>query len=70
LTAAGLNLEGVKRVIELEAEVTRLRQELAQTRAEAREAVELVHRHYRRDLVPVDTSLVRWFPGAAPRRHE
>ncbi|HET9058781.1 MAG TPA: helix-turn-helix transcriptional regulator [Acidimicrobiales bacterium] len=62
LTSAGLNLEGVKRVIELEAEITRLRQELAQARAEARAAVDQVHRQYRRDLVPLDMSPVRWFP--------
>ncbi len=39
LTNAGLNLEGVRRVMELETEVARLRQELAATRAEAREAI-------------------------------
>ena len=62
LTASGLNLEGVKRVIELEEEVARLRQEVAQARADAHEAVERVHRQYRRDLVPLDTRLVRWSP--------
>jgi MerR family transcriptional regulator/heat shock protein HspR len=62
LTAAGLNLEGVRRVIELEAELGRVRHELAQARAEARAAVEQVHRHYRRDLVPLDMSPVRWLP--------
>jgi MerR family transcriptional regulator/heat shock protein HspR len=53
LTAAGLNLEGVKRVIELEEEVRRLREQLVHLQAEAREAVDQVHRQYRRDLVPV-----------------
>jgi MerR family transcriptional regulator/heat shock protein HspR len=62
LTSGGLNLEGVKRVIELEAEVARLRQEVAEARAEARVAVDQVHRHYRRDLVPLDMSPVRWAP--------
>jgi MerR family transcriptional regulator/heat shock protein HspR len=62
LTAAGLNLEGAKRVIELEAEVAALRQQLALARAEARDAIERVHRQYRRDLVPLDNSLVRWLP--------
>src|SRR3954469_23852704 len=52
LTAAGLNLEGVKRVIELEEEVARLRAELAEARRQAQEAVEKTHRQYRRDLVP------------------
>lgn len=64
LTAAGLNLEGVKRVIELEVELDRARQLLAQAQAEARAAVEQVHRQYRRDLVPLNMSPVRWFPGA------
>ena len=50
------------RASELEEEVARLRQEVSQARAEAHEAVERVHRQYRRDLVPVDTRLVRWFP--------
>jgi MerR family transcriptional regulator, heat shock protein HspR len=54
LTSAGLNLEGVRRVLELEAEVARLQAELDQVRTEAREAVERTHRHYRRDLVPLD----------------
>jgi MerR family transcriptional regulator/heat shock protein HspR len=63
LTAAGLNLEGVRRVIELETEVAELRRQLAQAQAEARSAVEQVHRHYRRDLVPLNMSPVRWLPG-------
>jgi MerR family transcriptional regulator/heat shock protein HspR len=58
LTAAGLNLEGVRRVLELEAELLRLRVELERARAEALEAVEQTHRLYRRDLVPVAQSPV------------
>ena len=53
LTAAGLNLEGVKRVLELEVRVDALEAEVERLRAEAREAVERTHRQYRRDLVPV-----------------
>jgi MerR family transcriptional regulator/heat shock protein HspR len=53
LTNSGLNLEGVRRVMELEDEVARLRRELATTRVEAREAVAVTHRHYRRELVPL-----------------
>jgi MerR family transcriptional regulator/heat shock protein HspR len=66
LTTAGLNLEGVRRVMELEAEVASLRVELAQTRRQAAEEVERTHRHYRRDLVPVKNSPDRWQP--TPRR--
>lgn len=58
LTAAGLNLEGVRRVIGLEDENERLRQQLAQARLEGREAVERTHRQYRRDLVPVSQAPV------------
>jgi MerR family transcriptional regulator, heat shock protein HspR len=66
LTTAGLNLEGVRRVLELEAEVDRLRAELEQVRRQAAEDVEKTHRKYRRDLVPVKNSPARWLPG--PRR--
>jgi MerR family transcriptional regulator, heat shock protein HspR len=57
LTNDGLNLAGVKRVIELEAEVRRLERELAETRERAQLAVERTHRQYRRDLVPLRQSL-------------
>ena len=53
LTSAGLNLEGVKRVMELEAEVTALRAEVARLQADAQQAVAETHRQYRRDLVPL-----------------
>ena len=53
LTATGLNLEGVRRVIELEAE-------LDETRAQSRAAVAATHRQYRRDLVPLRQSPVAY----------
>jgi MerR family transcriptional regulator/heat shock protein HspR len=53
LTNEGLNLEGVRRVLELQAEVDRLHAELESTRDAAREAVAVTHRQYRRDLVPL-----------------
>jgi MerR family transcriptional regulator/heat shock protein HspR len=53
LTATGLNLEGVRRVLQLESELSRLREELVQVRAQALDAVAATHRHYRRDLVPL-----------------
>lgn len=62
LTTAGLNLEGVRRVLELEAEVERLRSELEQVRRQAALEVERTHRQYRRDLVPVKNSPDRWMP--------
>ncbi|HVM06500.1 MAG TPA: helix-turn-helix transcriptional regulator [Acidimicrobiales bacterium] len=54
LTNAGLNLEGVRRVIALEDENERLRAQLAQARLDAEAAVELAHREHRRDLVPMN----------------
>jgi MerR family transcriptional regulator/heat shock protein HspR len=53
LTEAGLNLAGVKAVMELEDEIVRLRSQLAKAMEEARDAVEQTHRQYRRDLVPM-----------------
>ena len=69
LTNAGLNLEGVKRVMELERELDRLQMELDATRADAREAVARAHQQYRRDLVPVSQSMVATRPQgrATPR---
>jgi MerR family transcriptional regulator, heat shock protein HspR len=60
LTNEGLNLAGVQKVLALEAELTRLRQDLAATAAGAQEAVEETHRQYRRDLVPLNQSVVRY----------
>ena len=57
LTAQGLNLGGVKRVLALEAEVTRLEDELDRARSDGSQAVAEVHRQYRRDLVPVKQSV-------------
>jgi MerR family transcriptional regulator, heat shock protein HspR len=65
LTNAGVNLEGVRRVMELEAEVARLRHEVEVTRAEAHEAVAVTHRQYRRELVPLSQKLV---PAGPSRR--
>jgi MerR family transcriptional regulator, heat shock protein HspR len=53
LTAAGVNLEGVRRILELEGEIARLQAELDGARRQAAEEVARTHRHYRRDLVPV-----------------
>ncbi len=63
LTTAGLNLEGVRRVMSLEDEVARLTRELARVKREATEAVERTHRQYRRDLVPVSNVPAPWHPA-------
>lgn len=59
LTNEGLNLAGVQRVLELEAELARTRAELEQARREAARAVEDTHRQYRRDLVPLRQAIVK-----------
>ena len=53
LTNEGLNLYGVQRVLELEAEVSRLRAELA----EAKRALSETQRQYRRELVPLQQAI-------------
>lgn len=67
----GVNLAGIKRIIELEQLVDELRarleqmaQDLLTAHAAADENVAIVHASYRRDLVPVDRrqALVVWRP--------
>jgi len=67
----GVNLAGIKRIIELEQLVDELRarldeltQELDAAHAAAEQAAASVHASYRRDLVPVDRrqALVVWKP--------
>jgi len=50
-TEIGLNLAGVERVLHLEDELHRMKRQLARMEAEMREALQEVHRQYRRDLV-------------------
>ena len=57
LTAGGLNLEGVRRVIELE-----------EARSYVRRAVEETHRQYRRDLVPVSMAPVVYTGSGRSKR--
>ncbi len=57
LTEDGLNLAGVKRVLELEAEVAELESQIEQLRQEGEQAVADTHRQYRREIVPVNQSI-------------
>jgi MerR family transcriptional regulator, heat shock protein HspR len=50
-TELGLNLAGVRRVLALEDELAALRQRLDRLEREMSEAVQSVHRQYRRDVV-------------------
>lgn len=67
----GVNLAGIKRIIDLENQVDALRarvaeltEELAAAYAAAEQAAAAVHASYRKDLVPIrhETSLVVWKP--------
>jgi MerR family transcriptional regulator/heat shock protein HspR len=68
LTNEGVNLEGVKRIMRLEAEVDDLRQELAATSDQARSRVQETHRQYRRDLVPVQNTIALFIDAARRQR--
>ena len=70
LTNDGVSLAGVRRILELEAELEALRDQvatlddaLARARTDLEAAVRDVHRSYRRELVPVSRAVVR-----VPRR--
>lgn len=63
LTDEGLNLAGVKRVLQLEARVAQLEARLQQAHSDASAAVDEVHRHYRRDLVPLHQSVTIFKKG-------
>lgn len=58
LTGDGLNLVGVKRVLELEARVADLEAKLEATERRASADVEQTHKQYKRELVPLKQSLV------------
>ena len=57
-TELGLNLAGVEQVLQLQDEVLRMRRRLDRMEREMRDAIDQVHKQYRRDLVvwkpPVD----------------
>lgn len=66
----GVNLAGIKRIIELESQVQALQQrirelrtELAEAETRATQAAAAVHASYRRDLVPLrDNAVLVWRP--------
>jgi MerR family transcriptional regulator/heat shock protein HspR len=68
LTNEGLNLAGVKRVLELEAEVQRLHRQLQEASERVNDEVDRVHRRYRRDLVPLNQAVVLYGDRPGRRR--
>ena len=64
LTNEGLNLAGVRRVLELEFAVADLERQLQEVQDAKREEVEAVHRSHRRELVPLNQSIVLYRRGS------
>ena len=64
LASEGMNLEGIRRVMQLEAENARLRDELAAAQAQAKQATAEAERRQRRDLVPLRQAVAVF--GEAP----
>ena len=65
LAEQGMNLEGIRRVMQLEVENARLRAELAMARTTADTAVVEAERRQRRDLVPLRQAVAVF--GERPR---
>ncbi len=68
LTNSGLNLEGVKRVLDLEEEIARLKDELEVAESNAALMVEKTHKQYRRELVPLSQAVVLFQAQRGNRR--
>ena len=68
LTDAGCNLEGVRRILALEAELIATRQQLALLQQQTHDAVAQTHRQYRRDLVPISQAITLFVGPKAPPR--
>ena len=68
LTNEGLNLAGVKRVLDLEQRLIQLEVEMRELRAAANATVMETHRQYRRDLVPLQQSVIPWLDPRRRRR--
>ncbi len=63
LTTDGLNLAGVKRVLDLETRIAWLEAELESARRDGAAAVEETHRQYRRELVPLKQAVTIYKRG-------
>ena len=75
LTGKGVNLAGVRRVIELTEQIERLQQRVAELEATLRaqtrrhrQELEATRRASRRDLVPYSSAIVLYEPRPGPQR--
>jgi MerR family transcriptional regulator/heat shock protein HspR len=55
-TELGLNLAGVEAVLDLEEQLQRMQSRMERLERDMREAVQQVHKQYRRDLVPYNAT--------------
>jgi MerR family transcriptional regulator/heat shock protein HspR len=67
LTNEGLNLAGVKKVLELEAALAETRRQVDELSERVADEVDRVHRQYRRDLVPLNQAVVLYSDRAPGR---
>jgi len=68
LTNEGVNLEGVRRIMRLEAELAQARAALEDNLEAARSDVAATHRQYRRDLVPVQNTIALYIDAQRRQR--
>ena len=68
LTEAGCNLEGVRRILQLEAELARTRQQVADLQREVQTVAAQTTKQFRRDLVPVQNTMAIFVNRINPGR--
>jgi MerR family transcriptional regulator/heat shock protein HspR len=68
LTDAGCNIEGVKRILQLEAELARARDEISLLQREVQVVAAETTKQYRRDLVPVQSAMAIFVNRRPPTR--
>lgn len=68
LTEAGCNLEGVRRILQLEAELARTREHVAELQREVQTVEAETSKQFRRDLVPVQNTMAIFVNRINPRR--
>jgi len=68
LTEAGCNLEGVRRILQLEAELARTREHVAELQREVQTVAAETSKQFRRDLVPVQNTMAIFVNRINPRR--
>jgi MerR family transcriptional regulator/heat shock protein HspR len=68
LTSAGVNLEGVKRIMALEVELATREEKMTHLANEAKSSVQETHRLYRRDMVPVQNTIEVFIDARRLRR--